>query len=131
MWVNTDPSENENLCNSCNSLKKEKENNAIVAIVESEKTAVIMSEHCPDAIWLATGGINQFHPQLLLPLRGRRIILFPDTDPDGKTYQQWRQVARDAQQLLGHPVYVSDLLERNATPEEKARKIDIADYLAD
>ena len=111
-----------------NSLKKE--TNAIVAIVESEKTAVIMSEHYPDAIWLATGGINQFHSQLLLPLRGRRIILFPDTDPAGNTYQQWRQVAREAQQLLGHPVYVSDLLERHATAEQKTRKIDIVDYLA-
>jgi hypothetical protein len=29
-----------------------------VAVVESEKTAVIASHYCPDFLWLATGGLN-------------------------------------------------------------------------
>ena len=100
-----------------------------VAVVESEKTAVIMSERHPECLWLATGGLNELTPQKLFPLRGRRIILFPDTDPDGKAYATWYRIMLEAQRLLGQPIHLSPLLERHATPEQKARKIDIADLL--
>lgn len=43
------------------------ESGRVVAIVESEKTAIIASMFFPDAIWLATGC-----------LKGRRIFLFHD-----------------------------------------------------
>ena len=100
-----------------------------IAIVESEKTAIICSEHFPDYLWMATGGLSELSPDKLFPLRGRRIILFPDTDPDGTAYRTWYEVARKAQWLLGHPVTVSPLLEQRATPAQKAAKIDLADFL--
>ena len=100
-----------------------------VAVVESEKTAVIMSERYPDHLWLATGGLNELTPQKLFPLRGRRIILFPDTDPEGRAYATWYRVVQEAEHLLGQPIHLSSLLERHATPEQKARKIDIADLI--
>ena len=100
----------------------------IVAIVESEKTAIICSQRI-GGIWLATGGLSGLTPESLLPLRGHRLILFPDTDPDGTTYRRWLSIAEEASQLLRCPVTVSDLLERLATPEQKQRKIDIADLL--
>ena len=51
-----------------------------VAVVEAEKTAVIMSEVKPEYIWLATGGKTELNVAKLRPLKGHRVILFPDTE---------------------------------------------------
>ena len=100
-----------------------------VAVVEAEKTAVIMSETFPQYLWLATGGLSCLNESSLFPLRRRRIMLFPDTDTTGKTYNEWYHRAKKAEWLLGHPVTVSPLLERQATPDQKKRKIDLVDYV--
>lgn len=100
-----------------------------VAVVESEKTAVIMSERIPQYVWMATGGLSALSAEKLRPLSERHVILFPDTDPEGKAYARWKTVAEEASRHSLYPVYVSDLLEQKATAEQKARKIDIADYL--
>ena len=100
-----------------------------VAVVEAEKTAVIMSARRPDFLWLAAGGLNELTAVKLFPLRGRRIILFPDTDPDGTAFSTWYRVTLEAQHLLGQTIHLSPLLEQKATPEQKRRKIDIADLL--
>ena len=99
------------------------------AIVESEKTAIIMSEVKPEYLWLATGGKTELNVAKLRPLAGRRVILFPDTDPDGNTYREWYEVAQAATDVFGHPVTVSSLLEQHATAAQKAAKIDIVDML--
>ena len=100
-----------------------------VAIVEAEKTAVIMSEVKPEYIWLATGGKTELNVAKLKPLEGRRIILFPDTDEDGQTYRDWYDIAEAASDVFGHPVTVSSLLEQQATPAQKVAKIDLVDLL--
>ena len=100
-----------------------------VAVVEAEKTAVIMSEVKPEYIWLATGGKTELNVAKLKPLEGRRIILFPDTDEDGQTYRDWYDVAEAASGVFGHPVTVSSLLEQRATSAQKAAKIDLVDLL--
>lgn len=117
------------------------EGNEIIAVVESEKTAIICSELMPGLpdpqapqalrpiIWLATGGLSNLTCTLLLPLKGRRIILFPDTDADGSAFRTWSATAEEAAKLLGHPVTVSDLLEHHASDDQKRMKIDIADFL--
>ena len=108
----------------CKNEKMEK-----VAVVESEKTAVIMSERYPDVLWLAAGGLYELTAVKLFPLRGRRIILFPDTDIEGHAYVTWYRVMLQAQLLLGQTIHLSPLLEQHATPEQKAAKIDIADFI--
>ena len=85
-----------------------------IAVVEAEKTAVIMSEVKPEYVWLATGGKTELNVAKLRPLEGRRIILFPDTDADGQTYRDWYDVAEAASDVFGHPVTVSSLLEQRA-----------------
>ena len=102
-----------------------------VAIVESEKTAVILSEKFPDFLWLSCGGLQSFKPQLLEPLLQYRIIIFPDTDPQGEAFRLWCQVASDAQRLyhFRYPLRVSSLLELHTTLEQKQRKIDLVDLL--
>lgn len=107
---------------------------AIIAVVESEKTAVICSQLLPESqshpvLWMATGGFSQLNPKLLQPLQGHKIILFPDTDSTGKTFRAWQEIATHAQPYLGHPVTVSPILENNATPQQKEQKIDLADFL--
>ena len=100
-----------------------------IAVVEAEKTAVIMSEVKPEYIWLATGGKTELNVAKLRPLEGRRVILFPDTDADGQTYRDWYDIAEAASDVFGHPVTVSTLLEQRATPAQKAAKIDLVDLL--
>lgn len=49
-----------------------------IAIVESEKTAIIMSILIPDYIWMATGSKTGLNEKVLQPLKGHNVILFPD-----------------------------------------------------
>ena len=100
-----------------------------VCVVESEKTAVIMSEVEPHCLWLATGGKTELSVAKLMPLAGRRVIVFPDTDTTGDTYRLWYDVAREAGDVMGQPVTVSSILELQATAAQKAAKIDIVDLL--
>ena len=100
-----------------------------VVVVEAEKTAVIMSEVYPQYVWMAAGGLSMLTAEKLRPLSDRHVILFPDTDPDGKAFSHWQQVAKEASRHTLFPVYVSPLLERHATLEQKAAKIDIVDFL--
>jgi hypothetical protein len=51
-----------------------------VAIVESEKTAIICSLVYPDHLWLATGGVGNLKENTCKPLIDRTVILFPDSD---------------------------------------------------
>jgi len=45
--------------------------NAPIAIVESEKTAIIAQASMPEYIWLATGSLNEFKASKLEGLRKR------------------------------------------------------------
>ncbi len=107
----------------------------LIAIVESEKTAVILSAHYPQYTWLASGGLGEVQVEKFRPLQGRRIILFPDTDPEGKAYQHWYQAAQCvmAQPFWegSPPIRVSAILEQHATPDQKRRKIDLVEYLTE
>ena len=100
-----------------------------VAIVEAEKTAVIMSERYPQYLWMASGGLSMLSAEKLLPLSDRHVVLFPDTDPNGTTFSCWRNIADEASRHSLYPVYVSPILELHATPEQKAAKIDLVEFL--
>ena len=99
------------------------------AVVESEKTAVIMSELFPEYLWLASGGLHELTAVKLFPLRHYRVVLFPDTDEHHESFQLWYDVVQEARRVYGIRCTVSPLLEQKATPEQKARKIDLVDYL--
>ena len=109
--------------------------NKPVCVVESEKSAVILSEHFAQYLWLATGGMGNVQPDKFRPLRGHRVILFPDTDTEGKTFKSWFDAAQLVMQQIfwedSPPITVSPLLEFHATPEQKAAKIDLVDFLFD
>ena len=94
----------------------------VVALVESEKSALIAAACFPNYVWLATGGKSQLSANKMKALEGRTVILFPDVDG----YSEWKEKAKE---LIYCKVTVSDILERNATDDERAAKIDIADWL--
>lgn len=94
-----------------------------VAIVESEKTAIIASVYLPQFIWIATGGKFGLSDSKYNVLKGRRVVLFPDIN----AYSYWKQKATEL--LKFAKVEVSDLLERVATKEERKEGLDLADFL--
>ena len=51
-----------------------------VAIVESEKTAIVCSIIYPNFTWLATGSKANLSPERFLPLRNFDCTIFPDRD---------------------------------------------------
>ena len=77
-----------------------------VAIVESEKTAIIMSIESPNYTWMSTGTISGFKYEYLAPLKGTAIIAFPDKGG----YAQWQKTAEKLNEK-GFEIEVSQLLE--------------------
>ena len=106
-----------------------------ICVVEAEKTAFILSERYPQYVWLAAGGLGEVQVDKFRPLRGRRVILFPDTDPEGMAYRRWYEAAQMVMQQPfwedSPPIRVSTILEQHASAEQKARKIDLVDFLFD
>lgn len=124
-WVHTQlkmPIENIRRCffgEHLLSLHKEKP----IALVESEKTAIIASVYFSDYIWLATGGISKLSYEKMKVLRNRKVVLFPDLG----AFDDWNEKAKEYTKWLD--IRVSDYLEKIATPEEREQKLDLADYL--
>lgn len=100
-----------------------------IAIVESEKTAILASickgAFPVDMAWLATGSKQWLKPHRIAKLgRTRTIILYPDADG----FELWKRIASEASRL-GSNVQVSSLIERLALSGQKANQADLADYL--
>jgi rubredoxin len=91
----------------------------MIAIVESEKTAIICSLYLPDFIWLAVGSLTNLNNAKCEGLRGRKVVLFPDLNG----FDKWSLKAKE----FGFKV--SNLLERKATKDQKREGLDIADFL--
>ena len=93
-----------------------------IALVESEKTAIISSALMPQYTWLATGGKSGLTSERLSSLKNRKIIVFPDVD----AFKDWQQKIFTFPHL---DIRISRLLEDNATPEDREAHIDLADWL--
>ena len=93
-----------------------------VALVESEKTAIICSAMMPQYLWLATGGKSGLTSERLSSLKGRKIIVFPDID----AFKDWQQKIFTFPHL---DIRISRLLEDNATPADRETHIDLADWI--
>ena len=94
-----------------------------VAIVESEKTAVIASVYLPQFIWVAVGSLTNLNAEKCSILKGRTVTLFPDLNG----FDKWSSKAKELSHLAIFTV--SDLLERKATEAERKQGFDLADYL--
>jgi len=97
------------------------DNSKPVAIVESEKTAIIASQYLPQFHWIASGMLQGINEYKMRALKGRKVALFPDIG----AFDLWN----DKAQSFGHiaDIKVSTLLEEKAPDQHKG--YDLADYL--
>lgn len=112
-------------------LLSERGSGKSVAIVESERSAVILSELFPQFVWLAYVNALCFTIDMLKPLKGRKVVLYPPTDSTGSTYLFWYDIADRARKCYHLDISVSYLLEDKATPQQKESRIDLVGLLFD
>lgn len=90
-----------------------------VAIVESEKTAIIASLFIEKYIWLSCGSKNGLNDKKCEVLKNRSVTLFPDLG----CYNEWKALANK------YNFSVSDILEKKANDTDRVNGYDLADYL--
>lgn len=100
-----------------------------VGIVESEASAVILSELFPETIWLAYVYTANLTPQLMQPLRGRKVTIYPRTDPTISNYVFFLEYAEMVRKQYDVDLRIDSTLEYNTTAEQKERCIDILDFI--
>lgn len=93
------------------------EENKKIAVVESEKTAVIASAFIKNYTWMATGGKS--NKAVLNEIQGKDVTLFPDLG----AYDDWKKIADEMN------FNCSDYIEGIATEEQRKEGLDIADFL--
>ena len=99
--------------------------NAVVNVVESEKTALIMSAYygnLDSQLWLACGGLSHMNIDAMQPLidQGRKVWLWPDKDG----VKKWRDMA----EKLGAPnVQLYTKFLDACWREEDGKTADVAD----
>lgn len=97
-----------------------------VAIVESEKTAIIASVVIPKFVWLASGSLEGLSPAKCKVLQGRQVMLFPDAN----AYDKWNAKAMQLQMAMPGTLFmVSNVLENIATEHDRKQGIDIGDIV--
>lgn len=88
------------------------------ALVESEKTAIIMSMVAPMFNWLATGGKGNFTATLLSDLKGKTVRVYPDKG----CLNDWKDKAKN---IKGIKFIFDEVLEKSNKPDGS----DVADLI--
>ena len=83
-----------------------------IALVESDKTAIIMSIFMPEYTWLSTGNKQNFKYDMLKPIKDYIIVAFPDKSE----YEDWYNKALDLNKF-GFKIVVNDSLENSEYPD--------------
>lgn len=107
-----------------------------IALVEAPKTAIYGSlyfglpKNENDLLWLAVYNKSSFSLDKLKALTKRYVYVFPDLSKDGNTFKEWQDKAKKFKnEIYAIKFIFSDMLEKLASPEDKAKGLDIADYL--
>ena len=100
---------------------------AVVNVVESEKTALICANaygHPENSLWLAVGGIKFLKPEVLQPIidQGRNIWLWPDKDG----VNDWTQKCKN---YLSKQVRITTKFIDQNWIDEDGPKADVADII--
>ena len=101
--------------------------NAVINVVESEKTALICANaygHPENSLWLAVGGIKFLKPEVLQPIidQGRTIWLWPDKDG----VNDWTQKCKN---YLSKQVRITTKFIDQNWIDEDGPKADVADII--
>lgn len=100
-----------------------------ICVVESEASAVVLSELFPESIWMAYATIGHLTPDLFAPLEGQTVILYPRTDSTLSTYLFFSDLVDQTLRFYDLDLSVDTTLEDYATKEQKEREIDLVDFL--
>lgn len=79
-----------------------------IAIVESEKTAIIMSLFIPEYLWMATGSKQNLKLQLLEPIKKENIVVYPDKGE----FEDWNIKVTELQKQ-GFKIKCSSIVENS------------------
>lgn len=94
-----------------------------IALVESEKTAIVASCYLPQFTWMACGSINNFNAERLafISKTGLAVVVYPDYDG----YAKWEEKARDIRPLFPNNIIrINDSIIKHGEGKQ-----DIADIL--
>ena len=97
-------------------------NGTTIAIVESEKTAIMMSMFYPKYLWLATGSKCNFKKELFEPIKNYEILAFPDKSE----FEDWNKRSKELNRI-GYKIVCSSLIEN----KEVENGYDLADHYID
>lgn len=103
--------------------------NKPLALVESEKTALVMSYYYPNFIWVSTLSLANFQAYRLTSLKDRKtpIIIFPDFDG----YDQWHTKALAIKDLMPDSlIFVDDFILSHGSEKDDLADIFLRDPAA-
>ena len=100
-----------------------------ISIVESEASAVVLSELFPESIWMAYATPSHLVPDLFAPLEGQTVTIYPRTDPTLSTYLFFRDLVNLTLETYDLDLSVDTILDDHATDAQKDQSIDLVDYL--
>ena len=81
----------------------------VVAIAEGAKTAHIGAITLRQMVWVAVDSMLSLTSELLAPLKGRRVVLFPD---QGRGFEEWQRRIVPIAAEVGFSYELSDFVER-------------------
>jgi len=109
-----------------------------ICLVESEKTAVIMSIVLPEFIWVASSGKPMIQDYKFLFFTQRKCLVFPDLSADDNVYQDWLEKLTYYNRKYGYDFeiidYYSEFLKYDNEMIRYCKcegKFDIADFVLD
>ena len=100
-----------------------------IIVVESAKNAILGAIFLPEYIWLASGSLGNIQAYKFKALKGKEVILIPDTSKDSIAFEQWKFKADEINKTEGTNIKINDFLECIATEKQKLEGYDIADFL--
>ncbi|MDP2458452.1 DUF6371 domain-containing protein [Kaistella sp. SH19-2b] len=101
-----------------------------IIIAESPKNTILGTFFMPEYLWMASGSLRTLSVSKLKKLRGRNILLIPDTSVDNVAFDEWNIIKENAVDA-GLNVKMLTFLEDIATIEQKTAGYDIADYITE
>ena len=104
-------------------------NQTQISIVQSESSAVILSELFPECLWMAYSTTAHLVPELMAPLQGRHVTIYPRTDPTMSTYVFFLEYTEIVRKHYDISLRIDSTLEHNATAEQKEQCIDILEFI--
>lgn len=107
-----------------------------IALVEAPKTAIYGTLYFgfprapTNLIWLAVYNLSSLNADKCKALENRSVFLFPDLSTGSKAFLLWTNRAKELSLKIKETRFVvSDFLEQFATESDKAKGLDLADYL--